>query len=195
MSVGSFMNEIKSDYLDSELLKDADAGTPQALDLPGENDELKTIKRLAISPPSSPPASQRGQSVSVPPPAPLSISVKGEGAARHPSEPAPDVSKPSWLRNLLTTSFPPPAPVRAPGVHLPISPQTAGTVFAVLGLLFAVLALVTGLRGAPPETLAPAVAASLVIARAVVALGAGALSFAMFRQAERLLVDEPPAKG
>jgi hypothetical protein len=191
------MNEIKSDYLDSELLKEADAGTPQPLDLSAENDELKTIKRLAISPPSSPPASPRGQPVSLPPPAPVSPSAKGEGGARHSSEAAPVVSRPSWLRNLLTTTFPPPgpAPVRAPGVRLPIRPQTAGTVFAVLGLVFAVVALVTGLRGAPSETVAPAVAASLVIARAVVALGAGALSFAMFRQAERLLVDEPPAKG
>jgi hypothetical protein len=54
---------------------------------------------------------------------------------------------------------------------------------------------VTGLRGAPSEPIAPAVAACLVIARAFVALGAGALSFAMFRQAERLLVEEPPTKS
>jgi hypothetical protein len=76
-----------------------------------------------------------------------------------------------------------------------VSAQTAGAVFAALGLVFALVALVTGLRGAPSEPIAPAVAACLVIARAFVALGAGALSFAMFRQAERLLVEEPPTKS
>jgi uncharacterized MAPEG superfamily protein len=62
-----------------------------------------------------------------------------------------------------------------------------------MGAIFAVVALVTGLRGVPSDTtVAPVVAAAYVIARALVALGAGALSFAMFRQAERLLVHEPP---
>ncbi len=55
--------------------------------------------------------------------------------------------------------------------------------------MFAVVALVTGMRGAPTEAgIAPVVAAALVLARALVAVGAGALSFAMFLRAERLLV-------
>jgi hypothetical protein len=197
------MNEAKSDYLDPKLLNDADAAGPPREELSGENEELKTIKRAAISPTPPPPplpppprsTGPRPPPTSVSSPPPLSLSSGGEGGTHHGSEPAPGVRKPSWLRSLLTTSFPPPSRERLPGVHLPVSAQTAGTAFAVLGLLFAVVALVTGLRGAPSETLAPAVAAALVIARALVALGAGALSFAMFRQAERLLVDAPPARS
>jgi hypothetical protein len=174
------MNEAKSDYLDPELLSDA-------------------------NPPPAPPASLRPQPAAVPPPESISRSpgslpthsppAMGERGPRSPSEPASDAQKPSWLRALLTTTFPPPAPARQPGVPAPVSAQTAGAVFAALGLVFALVALVTGLRGAPSEPIAPAVAACLVIARAFVALGAGALSFAMFRQAERLLVEEPPTKS
>jgi hypothetical protein len=62
-----------------------------------------------------------------------------------------------------------------------------------MGLVFSLVALVTGLRGVPDETTAaPLVTAAVVIARALVALGAGALSFAMFREAERLLVAREP---
>jgi len=185
------MDEAKTDYLDSELLSDAEGGGPKPPDRSGDNDELKTVRRPALGPPPSPPASQRPQPTSLPP---ASLPSTGEGRTRHTSEPAPGVGKPSWLRALLTTTFPPPVAPH-PGARPPISAQTAGTVFAVLGLVFALLALVTGLRGAPSEPLAPAVAACLVIARAFVALGAGALSFAMFRQAERLLVDGSPAKS
>jgi hypothetical protein len=187
------MNEVKSDYLDPELLKDAEGRSPQPLDLSSEGDELKTTRRPAISPPPAPPTSLRSHPPSVSAPA-VSRPSTGEARIHFPSE-APDATKPSWLRALLTTTFPPPAPARHPGAHAPIPAQTAGTVYAGLGVLFAIVALVTGLRGAPSETLAPSVAACLVIARAIVALGAGFLSFAMFRQAERLLVEEPPAKG
>jgi hypothetical protein len=98
--------------------------------------------------------------------------------------------RPSWLRTLLNSTLP------APGTYdanptAPIRPTTAGVVFAVLGLVFALVALVTGLRGAPSEPIEPVVAAATVLARALLALGAGALSFAMLRQAERLLVQEP----
>jgi hypothetical protein len=185
------MNEVKSDYLDPELLKDAEAGSPPPVDPSSEGDELKTLQRPAISPPSAPP-SPRSLPPFVPPPA-MSRSTAVESRTRSTSE-APDAGKPSWLRALLTTTFPPPGPVPHTSAHAPIPAKTAGIAYVVLGVLFAVVSLVTGLRGAPSETLAASVAACLVIARAVVALGAGVLSFAMFRQAERLLVEEPPAK-
>jgi hypothetical protein len=192
MSVGLTMNEVKSDYLDPDLLKDADAGTPAPLEPSSEGDELKTTRRPAISPPPAPP-SLRAHAASVPPPV-MTFSSTSDSRPRPTSEP-PDAAKPSWLRALLTTTFPPPAPARHASAPAPITAQTAGTVYAVLGVLFAVVALVTGLRGAPSEVLAPSVAACLVIARAIIALGAGALSFAMFRQAERLLVEEEAPKS
>jgi hypothetical protein len=103
------------------------------------------------------------------------------------------MGRPSWLRALLTTAFPSQANDHGSAQgSLPVaalSTETVGVAFAILGLVFAALALVVGLRGAPTDTdIAPVVAAALVLAHALLALGAGALSFAMFLRAERLLV-------
>ena len=128
---------------------------------------------------------------SFPPATPPPTFTMQHAPQRTPSETVLE-GKPSWLRNLLTTTFPPPGmPIQA-NPDAPIRASTAGAVFAGMGLFFALVALITGLRGAPAEIMPPVVAASLIVARALIALGAGALSFAMFRQAERLLVQEPP---
>jgi hypothetical protein len=186
------MSERNADFLDSELLKDAEA-TNQRPAMSPEGDELKTTRMPSMTPPppalSMPPLPP----ITFPPASPAPSFAVDDGTTRYRSEPPPASPKPSWLRALLTTTFPPPATQRDPSVKGPVSVQTAGTVFAVMGLVFAVVALVTGLRGVPSDTtVAPAVAAAFVVARAIVALGAGALSFAMLRQAERLLVHEPP---
>jgi hypothetical protein len=191
------MSEGNADFLDSGLLHDAEA-TNQRPALSPEGDELKTTRLPSMTPPpplataSMPPLPP----VTFPPVAPAPSFAIDDGTTRYRSEPPSPATKPSWLQALLTTTFPPPATVRAPGVRAPVSMQTAGIVFAGMGLVFAVVALVTGLRGVPSDTtIAPVVAAAYVIARALVALGAGALSFAMFRQAERLLVQEPPSRS
>ena len=83
-------------------------------------------------------------------------------------------------------------------VHFGSSPRTsnsgwrrrAGAGFVGLALAFAFVAMVTGLRGAPDDpSIAPVVAAALVLSHALVALGAGAFSFGLLRMAERLLRD------
>ena len=186
------MTEATSDFLDSELLKDAEA-TNQRAALSPDGDELKTVQIPPLTPPPPPMASLPPLPVHFPPLSPAPLFATDEGTTRYKSAPPVEASKPSWLSALLTTTFPPPATARRPATMAPVTPRTAGTIFAVMGLVFAVVALVTGLRGVPADAgIAPVVAAALVIARAVVALGAGALSFAMFRQAERLLVQEPP---
>jgi hypothetical protein len=186
------MSEGNADFLDSGLLTDAEA-TNQRAALSPDGDELKTMTRQPSMTPPAPPMSMPPlPPVTFPPLTPAPSFAIEEGTARYHSEFPPGTPKPSWLRALLTTTFPPPATLRTPGVRAPVSAQTAGTVFALMGLFFAVVALVTGLRGVPSDTsIAPVVAAAYVIARALVALGAGALSFAMFRQAERLLVEPP----
>lgn len=185
------MSEGTGEFLDSELLNDAEA-TNQRPALSPEADELKTTQLPPLTPP--PPAASMPPLPPVTfPQTPAPTFAFDEGTTRYRSEPPQGTPKPSWLRALLTTTFPPPSTVRAPVSAAPITARTAGTVFAVLGLVFAVVALISGLRGVPSEAgVAPVVAAALVITRALVALGAGALSFAMFRQAERLLVQEPP---
>jgi hypothetical protein len=187
------MLEANAEFLDSGLLNDAEA-TNQRSALSAEGDELKTTQLPPMTPPPLATASMPPlPPVTFPPVAPAPSFAIETGTTRYATEPPQATAKPSWLRALLTTTFPPPGTSRNQGAQAPVSMQTAGTAFAVMGLVFAVVALVTGLRGVPSDPgVAPVVAAAYVIARALVALGAGALSFAMFRQAERLLVQEPP---
>jgi hypothetical protein len=185
------MEEAGPEFLDPDLLKDAEA-THQRPALSPDGDELKTTRL----PPASPPPPAVAAEVplpSFPPPPdapvfPGTVDVAQPTTERQPTEPP---GKPSWLRGLLTTTFPLPDTQRNPRADAPIGANVAGTVFAVLGLVFSLVALVTGLRGAPMDPVAPVVAAAMVLGRAVVAIGAGAISVAMFRAAERLLVRPP----
>jgi hypothetical protein len=208
------------EFIDSELLKDADSAdsTNQRPALKVEGEDLKTTRFNGVLPvasgsgplpsfpapaeaeyalpapayPMPPPTLPREAPMhpsAAPAPAPSSQSAETT-APRARLHMPPNPPKPSWLRALLTTS-PSDTERRANAGGL-VSPHVAGAIFAALGLLFAGVALITGLRGAPTDwQLSPVVAAALVIARALVALGAGALSFAMLRQAERLLVRTP----
>ena len=198
------MSEANAVFLDSELLNDAEA-TNQRPSLSPDGAELKATRLPSIMPP--PPIHTVGiptlPPVSIPPATRPPSFVHDTGTtqfttdapARYASEASAPSAKPSWLQALLTSTFPPPSALPHAGATAPISMPTAGTVYAGMGLLFAIVALVTGLRGLPNEsTEAPIVVAAFVIARTLVALGAGALSFAMFRQAERLLVQHPPQR-
>jgi len=182
------MNDANAVFLDSELLKDAEA-TNQRPALSPNGDELKTMQLPPLSPP---PPKTAPLPVAFPPPAPAPFLAVNIATTRYPSQPPP-MGRPSWLRALLTTAFPAQADDRGSSQgSLPVASlgtDTAGVAFAVLGLVFAIVALVMGLRGPPTDaSIAPVVAAALVLAHALVALGAGALSFAMFLRAERLLV-------
>jgi hypothetical protein len=182
------MNEAQVEYLDPDLLKDAEA-TNQRPALSPDGDEVKTTRLPPLTPPP-PAATSMPPLPSFPPPEMAPTFTVSQVSPRYEAAPAP-ATKPSWLRTLLTSTFPPSSTQRNPAPDAPVKATTAGTIFAVLGLVFAVVALVTGLRGAPSDaTVPPIVSAALVIARALVALGAGALSFGMFRQAERLLVKQ-----
>jgi hypothetical protein len=62
----------------------------------------------------------------------------------------------------------------------------------VAACTFAVLALVFAFQVSPsPSTLAPVVEATVIVAHAVLALGAGALAFGLLRVAERLSAPSP----
>ena len=203
------MNEGQAEFLDSDLLRDAEA-TAQRAALAPEADELKTTRLPPLTPPPPPPQDLVTSGIPplpivFPPPAiapsfPPAVTgpdASSTGTTRYVSkEEAPaGVPKPSWLRALLASTFPPPTGTgtkHAPPRSFHVSPHVAGTVCAVLGLAFALVALVTGLRGAPSEvSIAPVVVAATVLARTFIALGAGALSFGLFRMAERLLVPPP----
>lgn len=184
------MNHANAEVLDSELLSDAESTSQHAALAPlapTGGDELKTTRLPPITPP--PPA--QFVTASLPPlasafPLPPLPSPTHEASTRHRSAAPPAVSRPSWLRGLLATTFPPPA--AAPEAQASwMTRRSAGVACVGLGLMFALVAMISGLRGAPGDgNLAPAVAAALVVAHAVVALGAGGLSFGLLRMAERL---------
>jgi hypothetical protein len=192
------MTEVNAELLDSDLLRDAEATNqrPALVESAVEGDELKTTRLPPLTPPP-PPMTTTMMPPPMPPPfrpsAPAPTLPLEAVALDFPREPVAP-GKPSWLKALLTPTVPPPSPTRAGTGLAPVRSDTAGAVLAGLGLVFALLALVTGLRGIPDASVAPVVAAAVVLARALVTLGAGALSFMLFRSAERLLVG-PSDKG
>jgi hypothetical protein len=186
------MHDEGAEMLDSDLLRDAESTSQHVSLAPPSGDELKTMR---LPPPTPPPppmhiatSSMAPLPSSFPPPAPLP--GVGDGTARYHHEapaPAPVAApRPTWLRALLDSTFPLPTATPDPRASR-MARSRAGAACIGLALTFALVAMITGLRGAPDDpAIAPAVAAALVAARAVFALGAGAFSFGLLRMAERL---------
>jgi hypothetical protein len=190
------MNEGKIDVvLDPDVTKEGDAAIPRAA-IPAAEDRLPASRLPPIAPPPlRPPSVPPGV---LPPPGVVSsrnsptLPPQGgrvpppEAAPRFPSE---DVAppKPSWFRALLTTTSPPPAPAEFDPHSLrrtvAVGCVAAACVFAVIALMFAFRA--------PPSlgTMQPVVAATVVLAHALLAIGAGALTYGLLRIGERLLSD------
>jgi hypothetical protein len=182
------MQDESAEMLDSNLLNDAEA-TSQHVAVAPSGDELMTMRLPPATPP--PPAMHFATTSTQPLPAsfpqPARVPVV-DGGAHYRSAP-PAASRPTWLRALLDSTFPPPTATPDPSARR-MARRTAGAVCVGLALAFALVAMITGLRGAPDDpAMAPTVAAALVIARALVAVGSGAFSFGLLRMAERLLGD------
>jgi len=106
-----------------------------------------------------------------------------EPTVKFPTDPVRS-PKPSWFRSLLTTTSPPPA---AESLDPGSVRRTVGVGCVAAACAFAVVALVFAFRAPPPlGTMPPVVAATVVIAHALLAIGAGALSYGLLRIAERL---------
>jgi hypothetical protein len=171
------MLEEKVEVLDSELLKEADE-TSRLPSLAPAGDELRTARLSAVA---NPPASVGRVAVSapiLPPPAPL---------PSFSDVPSPSV-KPSGFRALLTSTFAPANGNASPRAGELARRAVLGAMCLALALLFALVALVSGIRASSPD---PNVASTIIVAetvaRTVFALGAGALSYALFRMTERLI--------
>jgi hypothetical protein len=162
---------------------------PQARKDRSSDDRLPTTRLPPIAPPPL-------RAPSVPPPPPLSFAPPVLSSRETPTVPpqsgrpttegagrlAVDAvagPKPSWFRALLTTTSPPPAPVDARRTVV------LGCVLAACA--FAVIALVFAFRSVPYlDTMQPVVAAAVVLTRAILAIGAGALTYGLLRIAERI---------
>jgi hypothetical protein len=181
------MQDESAELLDSNLLRDAES-TSQHVAVASAGDELMTMRLPPATPPPPPmhvaTTSTQPLPASFPPPA--RVPAIGDGVAYYRSAP-PAANRPTWLRALLDSTFPLPTATPDPNARR-MTRRMVGAACVGLALTFALVAMVTGLRGAPDgSTMAPAVAAALVIARALVAIGAGAFSFGLLRMAERLL--------
>ena len=170
-------------------------------------DHLKTTRMAPIAPPpigplkfsSAPPPPF---SISSPPSAVVAVAPRlpsFEPDARDSQAPSLNVPGPttdapvarsSWWRSLLTATVPP-GRRDAVSVDEVVLRKRAGAGAAVLSFALVVAALVVGLRSAP--AIEPAVAATVVASRAVIALGLLAFALALGRAAERLFF--APADG
>jgi hypothetical protein len=184
------MNQVQAEFLDSDLLKDAEA-TAQRQSL-SEGGEVRTMRLESIAPPPMPVnlVTAALPTLATPAHAPIApqaaLPSLGEGTTRYRSE-APLPGRPSWLRALLVSTFPPPS-ATSPVDDATVVRRVVGVTCIAVAIVLGLIALVLGLSGAPKDpTLAPPVAAMVVLSRGLFALGAGAFSFGLIRLAERAL--------
>jgi hypothetical protein len=156
------MNETSNiEVLDDDSVKEADA----TLERPAMPSSLPPV-----TPP--PPHMVTRPMQTIPPPPAL-----GELTTRFVPDSVPPLRRPSRWRSIV-------AAVRAGG----LSRARIGVACAVVGLGIVVTALVVGLASAAPEAhVSATVAAAMVIGRALVAVGAMGVGYALLRMAERLL--------
>jgi hypothetical protein len=101
------------------------------------------------------------------------------GGRLYPSEAPAPLPRTSWWRSLIAATMAPPAHEDEN------ADRRVGKAFVGLALGFALVALLVGLRSAPADS--PAVAVAMVTSRTVVALGLLAFGYALLRMGERLL--------
>jgi hypothetical protein len=170
-----------SELLDSSLLRDAESTSQFAAQAVEAAEELATIRLPPATPP--PPAMKPTATARM-----AALPVTAHDPFPPPPR-MPTMPRPSWLQALLTTTFPPPAASHGADPEVTMrARRNAAAACVGFALAFALVAMITGLRGAPDDpTISPAVAAALVVAHALIAIGAGAFSFGLLRMAERLL--------
>ena len=102
----------------------------------------------------------------------------------------PPQPRTSWWKALLTATSPPPSNVVSVPTDERVVRRRIGATCAGMAIGFVILALALGLRGAEPA-FSPAVAAAMVVARAMISLGFLAFGYALLRMAERFFVSRP----
>jgi hypothetical protein len=173
------MTEGLINLVDDDSSQDVQGANPAS----AEEDRLATSRLQAhVTPPVSTRRPQPPQGAVVPPPRPSYPG--GAGAPRamlYPSEPPAALPRTSWWRSLIASTLAPAAQEDA------ISERRAGAACIGFAVAFSLTALLVGLRGAPSDAAAPGVAVAVVLARAALAIGLLAFSYALLRMGERLL--------
>jgi hypothetical protein len=104
----------------------------------------------------------------------------------YPSEPPPPLPRTSWWRSLIASTVAP-----GPGTEEESADRRIGKTCLGMAFGFALLALLVGLRGAPAEP--SAVAVAIVTSRTVVALGLIAFGYGALRVGERFFTPRSKA--
>ena len=150
-------------------------------------DDRLLTRRL---PPMTPPPPR---AASVPPSSPPpSFAPSGTYPANATNSTGAAQPRSSWWHGLLTATVPPVAETTSADEG--VLKRRIGATCAGMALGFVILALALGLRGAEPAY-SPTVAAALVIARALVALGFLGFGYGLLRMAERLLLSDGASRS
>jgi hypothetical protein len=177
--------------LDPDATSQGEASAERAA-ITATEDRLPTTRLPPIAPPPM-------RSPSVPPPPPPRSSRETPTVPPQSARPTTEAAgrlavdavqppKPSWFRALLTTTSPPPAPAGARRTVV------LGCVLAACA--FAAIALVFAFRTPPSlDAMQPVVAAAVLLTHAMLAIGAGALTYGLLRIAERVASAGPPPGG
>jgi hypothetical protein len=172
--------------------RDSEADMPTVMsDMPhtASEDKLLTTRLPPMTPPpmrppSEPPAAEMATSY-----APVSGMYRGDVSL-------PPQPRTSWWKALLTATQPPPSnTIPVPATDERVVRRRIGATCAGMAIGFVILALALGLRGAEPA-FSPMVAAAMVLARALIAVGFLAFGYGLLRMAERFFVsrsDAPPS--
>jgi hypothetical protein len=166
---------------------------PPRAPLPSTSPSVVPAATAAVSPTIPPPPLDIGGPLPTMPPPAASTS---DAPSEPPAQPAqrdvdpPGAVRTSWWRALLTNTVPPSSGAGAlQGVRMRLAVLTAA-----LGLISFVVALVVGFGGPPQDLLmSSTVAASIVIAHAVMGLGLFAVGLGLLRAAERMYFEPPTA--
>jgi hypothetical protein len=144
--------------------------------MPSRDPDVRHVGLPSVPRPHAPSSPQ----VLVPPPRQsYPTGVVSAAGPLYPSEAPRALPRTSWWRSLIASTMSPTSTEEAAGRR--IGMFTVGS-----ALVFALTALVVGLRGSP-DAPSPAIAVAIVVARGALALGLLAFSFGLLRAGERLL--------
>jgi len=163
--------------------RDSEADLPTVM----SEDKLLTTRLPPMTPPPMRPPS-------VPPAAEAASASYGPVSGTYRGDVSmPPQPRTSWWKALLTATSPPPSNLVVPvPTDDRIVRRRIGATCTGMAIGFVILALALGLRGAEPA-FSPAVAAAMVVARAMISLGFLAFGYALLRMAERFFVSRPEA--
>jgi hypothetical protein len=176
--------------------RDSEADMPTAM----SEDKLLTTRLPPMTPPpmrppSVPPAAEASTSY----PSTSGGSYAPSGASYGPvsgtyrgDTSVPPAPRTSWWKALLTATSPPPSNVIQAPTDDRVVRRRIGATCAGMAIGFVILALALGLRGSEPA-FSPVVAAAMVVARSIIAVGFLAFGYGLLRMAERFFTSRPDA--